>query len=267
MLLSLAALVAVVVLGVPLFLFFAQDRLLFFPQPLGAEARQAVGRQFPAAMEILLQAEGGARLHAWHVPAEPGKPLLIYFGGNGEEVSWMLGETGRLPGTGWLLTSYRGYGGSEGAPSAEAITADALRWYDYAAREIRPAQVFAFGRSLGSGAAVQLAAARPLAGVILVTPFDSLSAVAKRHYPVVPVDLLLRHRFDSDRAAPKLTLPLLCLAAERDEVIPPAHARRLFDLWAGPKQWVMLAGASHNDTDSVPDFWRSIAAFLREPGM
>ena len=197
--------------------------------------------------------------------AAPGAPLVLYFGGNAEDVSWMIGDAlERAPGVGWLLVNYRGYGGSEGSPSAATITADALRWYDHAVRELKPIKTFAFGRSLGSAAAVQLAAARPLAGVVLVTPFDSLAAVAKRYYWYLPVDLLLRHRLDSILLAPKITAPLLCLAAERDEVIPPEHARRLYEAWAGPKQWVALSGAGHNSTDGVPAFWQSIRAFLQK---
>jgi pimeloyl-ACP methyl ester carboxylesterase len=173
----------------------------------------------------------------------------------------------QAPRAGWLLVSDRGYGASEGSPSAASIAADALKWHDYALKEIRPAQIFAFGRSLGSGAAVRLAAERRLSGVILVTPFDSLAAVAKRYYWYLPVDLMLRHRFDSIDLAPKITSPLLCLAAAEDSVIPPEHARRLFEAWAGPKQWVLLPGADHNSTDGLPMFWASIKAFLALPGM
>jgi pimeloyl-ACP methyl ester carboxylesterase len=202
------------------------------------------------------------------VKAAPGAPLVLYFGGNAEDVSWMIGDAlQKAPGVSWLLVSYRGYGGSDGSPSAGAITADALKWHDHAAKEFKPRQIFAFGRSLGSGAAVQLAAARPLAGVVLVTPFDSLAAVAKRYYWYLPVDLLLRHRFDSVDLAPKISAPLLCLAAERDEVIPPEHARRLYEAWAGPKQWAALPGAGHNSTDGIPAFWQGIKAFLGNPGM
>jgi pimeloyl-ACP methyl ester carboxylesterase len=91
--------------------------------------------------------------------------------------------------------------------------------------------------------------------------------VAKRHYPFLPVELMLRHRFDSIDLAPKITAPLLSIAAARDQVIPPVHARRLHDAWAGPKHWVELERAGHNDTDSDPAFWRSILQFLAEPGM
>jgi pimeloyl-ACP methyl ester carboxylesterase len=217
--------------------------------------------------ELFIQSEGH-RLHAWHVAGLPGAPLVLYFGGNAEEVSWMLEEVGAplrspTPGAGWLLVDYRGYGASEGAPSEKALIADALGWYDSVAATNKTSYVF--GRSLGSGVAVQLAAARPVAGLVLVTPFDSLTAVAKRHYWFLPVDWLLKHRFDSIGLAPRLATPLLCLAAARDEIVPVAHARRLYDAWAGPKRWVDLAGAGHNSTDGAPDFWRSVKAFLERP--
>jgi pimeloyl-ACP methyl ester carboxylesterase len=191
---------------------------------------------------------------------------VIYFGGNAEETSWMLEEVGNAPGFSWLIVSYRGYGLSEGAPGEAALVSDALQWYDHAmtfpgADQKRMA---VFGRSLGSGVAVALAAQRPVAQVILVAPYDSLAAVAKRHYWYLPVDLLLKHRFDSIALAPAMKQPLLCLTAERDEVIPPAHGERLYEAWGGPKRKIVLQEAGHNTTDAHPMFWASIREFLAQ---
>jgi len=97
-----------------------------------------------------------------------------------------------------------------------------------------------------------------------VAPYDSLVEVAKHHYPYLPVRLMLRHPFDSAGRAPQLTMPLLCIAASRDEVIPIERARALYDTWAGPKQWVALEGADHNGMDGAPAFWQSITAFLQQ---
>jgi hypothetical protein len=127
-----------------------------------------------------------------------------------------------------------------------------------------PKRIFAFGRSLGSGVAVALAAQRPVARLILATPYDSLAAVAKRPYWYLPVDLLLKHRFDSTALAPALKQPLLCLIAERDEVIPPVHGERLFDAWGGEKRKVILQESGHNSTDAHPMFWTSIREFLAQ---
>jgi hypothetical protein len=160
--------------------------------------------------------------------------------------------------------NYRGYGASEGAPSQVALVADALAQYDYASAlpGIDRQRIFAFGRSLGSGIAVQLASQRPVRAVILVAPYDSLAAVAKRYYWYLPVDWMLKHRFDSIGLAPQMKQPLLCFVAERDDVIPPEHAEKLFAAWAGPKRKVLLGGASHNATDGARDFWPAVREFL-----
>ena len=257
MLESVLTIVAVVVVGFPLLMYLAQDSLIFHPQPLAESKRLALSRR-PAVESLFIDAADGTRLHAWHVK---GESLVIYFGGNAEEVSWMLEEAARrTPRTGWLLVDYRGYGSSGGSPSESALVADGLRWYDQMGGQYK--NIYLFGRSLGSGVAVQLAAQRPTAGVILVSPFDSLVEVGKRHYPFLPVNWMLRHRFDSVAVAPKIAAPLLCIVATDDEIIPAAHAKRLYDAWGGEKRWVGLEGAGHNSTDDAASYWTSIAAFL-----
>jgi pimeloyl-ACP methyl ester carboxylesterase len=250
---SVLTIAAIVVIGLPLLMYLAQDSLIFHPQPSAPAS---------GAESIFIEAHDGRRLHAWHVP---GSPLVLYFGGNAESVSWMASEARRqAPGSGWLLVDYRGYGRSEGSPSEKALVADSLKWHEKA--QSLAASVFVFGRSLGSGVAVQLAAMRPVDGVILVAPYDSMVEVGRHHYPILPVDLMLKHRFESVRHAPKVQAPLLCLVAERDEIIPMVHSRRLYEAWGGPKRWVELAGAGHNDmdfgTDRAPLFWSAIRGFL-----
>jgi uncharacterized protein len=192
--------------------------------------------------------------------------MVLYFGGNAEEPSWMLEELGNVPGASWLIVDYRGYGLSEGSPGEAALVSDALQWFDLAMKlpGADAKRTYVFGRSLGSGVAVALAARRPVAGVILATPFDSLAAVAKRYYWYLPTDLLLKHRFDSIELAPALKQPLLCLIAGRDEVIPPVHGERLFGAWGGEKRKVVLAEAGHNTADAHPLFWTSIREFLAQ---
>jgi len=257
---GIAKLAGVVWLGAALAAFFAQDKLIFQARPTPDAVREAVAARHPEAYETFITASDGTRLHAWHVKGAANSPLVLYFGGNAEEVSWMLDEI-RRRGTdsAWLFIDYRGYGGSGGAPSEDALTSDALAWYDGFPRE--NARVFAFGRSLGSGVAVYLASQRRLDGVVLLTPFDSMLEVAKQHYPLLPVSLLLRHRFDSVSLAPKITAPLLCLAAQDDEVIPIEHARLLYDAWGGQKRFVELGGG-HNGADGHPDYWPAVRQFL-----
>ena len=237
--------------------------MVFHPQPLAESSRSLIAERFPSAHSVFLQAKDGTRLHAWHVKGAPGAPLVVYFGGNAEEVSWMLAQgSSKTPGAGWLLVDYRGYGSSAGKPSESALVSDALTWHDHARQALAAGQIVVFGRSLGSGVAVQLAASRPVSGVILVAPFDSLTNVARYHYPYLPVRWMLRHPFNSVERAPSVEAPLLCLVAERDEIIPVVHAKRLFDAWKGAKRWVELRGAGHNSTDDAPEFWERIRDFL-----
>ena len=255
-----------VALGVPVAVYFFQDSLIFQPQPMPEARRSVIEQRFPSAQSVFVPAEDGTRLHAWHVKPAPGAPLLLYFGGNAEEVSWMLEQAARhVRGAGWLLVDYRGYGSSEGRPSESALVADALRWFDYAKQKLGADKVVLFARSLGTGVAVQLAAARPVDRVILVAPYDSLTNVARHHYPYLPVGVILKHPFDSAQRAPEISTALLCLVAAHDEVIPLVHSKRLFDAWKGPKRWVALREAGHNSTDQDPAFWDAIEEFLVQP--
>jgi pimeloyl-ACP methyl ester carboxylesterase len=251
----------------PAYLFFSQERLLFFPQPLAAGGP----RLAPGVEEVELAADDGTRLHGWFarpVDAAARAPLVIYFGGNAEEVSWMLDWAPRMPGHALLAINYRGYGRSEGRPGERELFADALAVHRYALSrpDVDPESIHAFGRSLGSGVAVHLAAERTLAGVVLVTPFDSIVAVAQSLYPFLPVRLMLRHPFDSLARAPSIRAPLLTIAAGRDRVVPPAHAARLHAAWGGPKHWRELADATHDDVVRHAAFWPEVRAFLAAPG-
>lgn len=279
LLVSIGKIALAIAIGIPLILYLAQDSLIFYKQPLSEARRADAAKRFPAAKEVVIQAKDGTRQHAWHVqvtaspPGSAPAPLAIYFGGNAEEVSWMLDrigdpQRGETPGVGWLLVDYRGYGLSEGSPGEKVLVADALQWFDHATTlpGVDPKRIYAYGRSLGSGVAVALAAQRPVAGLVLATPYDSLVAVAKRYYWYTPVDWLLKHRFESVAAAPQLKQPLLCLIAERDEVIPAAHGEVLYAAWGGPKRKVDLRAAGHNTIDAHPLFWPAIREFLSRPG-
>src|SRR5438132_364211 len=118
------------------------------------------------------------------------------------------------------------------------------------------------GRSLGSGVAVQLAAARPVKCVVLTSPFASALDVGREMYPWLPVALLLRHPFDSATRAPALRVPLLVLVGEADRLIAPHHSERLAGLWGGPVERMNLPGFGHNDLDLDPRYAQAIRAFL-----
>lgn len=249
--------------GLAAFVWFSQERLLFMPQGARAAARAPAGW----AMEpVAFTARDGVRLRGVLVkpPGAPA-PLVLYFGGNAEEATGSAADAPRLWGRhAVLLVNYRGYGESEGRPGERELVADALEIFDWAVAraDIDGARVALHGASLGSGVAVQVAAARPVRCVVLSTPFDSVRAVASGVYPWLPVGLLIRHPFDSAARAPAIAAPALVLLAERDDVIPPVHGERLAAAWGGPVQRVVFAGRGHNDLFADPGYGQAIVAFL-----
>lgn len=224
-------------------LFAFQRSLIYFPQ----SPSPAIG-----ASIFTLQTDG-ARVQVTTVPRK-GPDAVVYFGGNAEDVDFSLpGLAAAFPAHAIYLMHYRGYGGSSGKPSEDALVADALALFDRVSTE-HP-NVVVIGRSLGSGVAVQLASLRPAARLILVTPYDSLAALAASQFPYFPVRWLLLDKFESWRYAAQVTAPTLIVAAERDEVIPRTNTETLYSRFhAGVATLRVVAGASHNTISDSPEY-------------
>jgi pimeloyl-ACP methyl ester carboxylesterase len=255
-------LIAALVLGVPAWAWLTQESMLFFPQPVASTAH------LPArASPLEVVAADGTHLRGWIVKgAAAPAPTVIYFGGNAEEVSWTISDA-HWPRQ-WTIVgvNYRGYGTSEGKPGQPALTADALAIYDAVVKrdDVDPRRIVVFGRSLGTAIAAHLAARRTVAGAIMVSPYDSMTAIGQLHYPWLPVSLLLRHRFDAIPDAKRNAMPMLAIVGGSDSIIPANRSRALFDAWAGPKTWLVVPGAGHNDLGQDDAFWRAVAGFLAE---
>lgn len=259
-----------VVIVMPLFLYpylyFFQEQLLFHPRPMNLLAKQMLQKKFPHG-EVRLKPFESLQLHGWfiHRPKQGQRPLLIYFGGNAEEVSaFLLDDAKAFPEWAILSMNYRGYGESQGKPGEKSLFSDALYIYDWASQQtdIDAKQIVVMGRSLGSGVAVHLAAERPVAGVVLVSPFDSIRRVAQGIYPYVPVSWLLKHPFDALSRAPAIRTPMFMLLAENDTIIPLPHSKRLANAWGGPHTSKLMTGQDHNSISFGSHYHESIQMFL-----
>ena len=242
------------------FMYFSQERSIFFPQPNDARLRQQY-----SAQRIGIATTSAARLEGWWIenPQATTSAVVLYFGGNAEDVLYTASAASSIDARAVVVVNYRGYGESTGEPSQEALYEDGLAIYDYAIkRGVPPEHIAVMGRSLGSGVASMLAGARPVSAAILITPFDSLASVAAYHNPFLPVRLLLRHPFPSTDWAKRTHAPALILAAEHDFVVPATHARKLFEAWAGEKQFHVLPQTGHNDIEMHPDYYRLVNEFL-----
>ncbi|OON64653.1 hypothetical protein B0920_06605 [Massilia sp. KIM] len=230
-------------------LFLLQRSLIYFPP-------RAAALDAPASTILHVP---GAALKVSERPA-PGRPALIYLGGNAEDVSTSLPELdAAFPGHALYLLHYRGFPGSTGEPSEAALVADALALFDRVAAG-HP-EVLVLGRSLGSGVAVQVAARRPVARLILVTPFDSLAALAAKQFPWVPTGWLLRDRYDSGAHAARVKAPTLIIAAAEDEIVPLASSRLLLSRFpAGVASMEIVADAGHNTISGSPRYQRLLSA-------
>jgi len=236
-------------------LFLRQRSFLYFPQPRAADA--------PGELLALPITDGPPEARVLvTVRRRPGPEALLYFGGNAEDVAWQLPRLeGAFPDHALYLLHYRGYGGSSGEPSEQVLFADALALFDRVRSE--HGQIAVVGRSLGSAVAVHLAAQRPVDRLVLVTPFDSVEAVAAQRFPLVPVGLLLQDRYRSDQAAARIGAPTLLIAAERDEVIPRANTDALLASFRpGVASLVVLPVEGHNAVEGSPRYLPLLQAFL-----
>ena len=199
---------------------------------------------------LSLESAGGVRLAGWWIHGD-GRTALLYFHGNGGNLSHRLERAKLLVeslGLDIFLVDYRGYGASGGKPDEKGLYADAEAIYRAATeRGFRPDRIVLFGESLGCAVAIETALRHPCRAMILETPFLSIAAMAKAIYPFLP-RFVIRTRFDNEAKIPRVTVGKLIVAAERDEVVPPGHARRLFELAATPKDFYVIPGATHNDT-------------------
>jgi uncharacterized protein len=252
-------LLAALFVGVSTLAWLTQERMIFFPQPVASTTR------LPArAIPLEIVAGDGTNLRGWIAKGTIAPaPTVIYFGGNAEEVSWTVIDT-RWPHD-WTIVgvNYRGYGASEGKPGERELVVDALAIYDAVTQreDVDRHRIVVFGRSLGTAVAARLAAERPVAGAILVSPYDSLTAIGRFHYPWLPVSLLLRHRFEAIPDAKRNGMPMLAIVGESDSIIPPERSKVLFDAWAGPKTWLVVPGAGHNDLGNDETFWNRVTGF------
>ncbi|VXB41167.1 alpha/beta hydrolase [Massilia sp. 9I] len=207
-----------------------QRRLVFNPciTPEVESPRSTGHRTRP----VVLRAKDGTRLSGWLLtPLVPGpRPAVMYFGGRSEEVSWVARDAGKLfPGMTVLAMNYRGYGQSHGVPEEINMIEDGCTLFDWLAAlgQVDAARIAVVGRSLGSGVAVQVAKERPVHSVVLITPYDSILAIAKRRFRVMPIEYMLRHRFESIKYAPSLKAPTYVLRAAADDVVPHSHTDQL----------------------------------------
>ncbi|MFZ3308839.1 MAG: alpha/beta hydrolase [Xanthobacteraceae bacterium] len=234
--------------GLTAMVYFAQRSLMYFPDRTHTTPAAA---GLPEASEVPLTASDGVKIHVWQVPPQPGKPVILYFHGNGGSLRYRVERFRRLIGAGIGLVAleYRGYGGLSGNPTERGLIRDAEAAYAYTAARYPTPQIVVWGESLGTGVAVALAAEKPVGRLILEAPFTSALAIAESRYWYLPVRLLMKDQFRSDERIKKVTAPLLILHGVNDRVVPFSMGEHMFELANKPKHIVRFLDGSHEDLD------------------
>lgn len=251
-LLRFLLLLAFVYAGVAVWVWFSSDRMIFLPP----------APSYGDRLEILkVPTEGGERIAAIYLANPAAIYTLLFSHGNGEDLGSVAPLVPALSDLGFSVFAYdyRGYGLSEGKPSEPHVYADIDGAYDYLTGPLNvpPQRIVAYGRSLGAGAAVDLAARRPVGGLILESPFLSAFRVMTR-VPLFPFD-----KFRNADKIARVRCPVLVMHGEADEIVPFWHGQRLFEMAPGPKIFVAIPGAHHNDFMWVagPRYGRALRDF------
>lgn len=246
-----AILVIVIYSALTALLYFQQESLLFFPRSSIPEVESRY-RDYAVSFE-----NDGAELHGWFFPAaDRNRPALVYYGGNGQELSGSIDSIRALGDYNYVIVNYRGYGKSTSSPTEKALKSDALFILDSLESQgkILLSNSFILGRSLGSGVATHVAANREIRGLILISPFDSIEAVASDLYFYLPVRWLLRHPFRSIDYVDRIDVPTLIIKAQTDQVIPLQYSDALIKAWKSQLEVVQLKGTRHNDIETEEYF-------------
>ncbi|PUA30936.1 MAG: hypothetical protein B0W54_08375 [Cellvibrio sp. 79] len=226
-----------------LLLYFFQRSLIYFPQPETKVDRTDVINIAVDSINLNIIA---AQCH--------NTGAIIYFGGNAENVGLSIPSLlAAFPDKAIYAMHYRGYGGSEGVPSEEALVKDALFLLDHIKKS--HSDIIVIGRSLGSGIATQLANKRQVHRLILITPFDSIQNIATGRFPFFPIHLLLKDKFESWKYAQNIFTPTTIIIAEFDEVIPLRNSKNLLASFPpGIAKLIVIPNTGHNSISSNREY-------------
>lgn len=253
-----------ILISVVFYLF--QDNFLFFPKKTPKSLQEISNG---GTIEKIKIKNGSANyLYGWYCRKgiEGKQKTIIYFGGNRDEVSYLIPQSNEIFGWGILLINYPGYGNSDGNPNEKNFYTAAINIYDYISSrsDIDTNNIVIMGRSIGTGVATFLASQRKQKGVILISPFASITDVVKEKLGFFPIDLILKNKFDSKQYAMSIKSPLLCIYGTNDMVVPYKHSKALMKYWGGKVVPFEMKGFDHSNLLGSKKVWNIINGFLEE---
>jgi pimeloyl-ACP methyl ester carboxylesterase len=251
-------------------IFMTQSRFVYFPDHDIAYTPANLGLAFESVTQVTTD---GETIAAWFVPASSPTPdtwTVLFCHGNAGDIGDRIGsiQTFHELGLNVFIFDYRGYGDSTGNPSERGTYADAEAAWRYLTevRGIAPERILLFGRSLGGAVASWLATKHLPGKLLLESAFTSAADMGARMFPIFPVRLLTRNRYDTARRIASIRCPVLIAHSPEDQTVPYAHGEALFARAIPPKQFVSFHG-DHNSggMDADPAYRDAFQAWLRGP--
>jgi uncharacterized protein len=244
--------------------FQLQEQLIFCPND--KEYANEFAINYPTK-DVFFDTSDGAKLHGVHIFSAEKKGVLIYFHGNTGNINRWVPAVADLVKFGFdiIVLDYRGYGKTKGKRTEENLYNDSLYFYKYAMSCFEESKIVIYGRSLGTGMAVDLCVRTNANKLILESPFSSMLEIARKKIPIVPVNFLLRFQFRSDLKIDKIKCPILLFHGIKDDVVSYESGKRLFELGNKNKlsKMITLKGGTHRNISSFKEYWENIDLFLK----
>jgi hypothetical protein len=246
----IAFVIVIIYLMVLLLLYVFQTKLIFMPGKLAQTFRF---KKVNNIEEVFLKTEDDITINGLCYTGDR-KEVILYFHGNAGDLSgWQfVAEDFTALGYNVMIIDYRGYGKSSGTISEKGFYADALAAYDFLTinKKISPDHIIAYGRSIGTGVAVELACKKKVKGLVLESAYTSLPALANEKLPFFFPSLYLKFRFDNMSKINQVKCPVILLHGGLDTLIPLSHSQRLLKTFTGKKKMVLFPQGAHNDLNS-----------------
>lgn len=250
--------IAITIIGLyvisTLLLYLFQTRLIFYPGRLPADFRF---RTDSPSQEVFITTSDREKINALFFPGSRPDVLLYLHGNAGDLSGWQFVAEDFTPfGYNILIIDYRGYGKSSGSISEAGLYGDAEAAYKFLLEEknFTPESIIVYGRSIGSGVAIDLASKKNCKGLVLESPFSSFSSLANEKVPLFFPSIYLKFRFNSIQKINDVRCPVIFLHGNRDTLIPISHTEKLHDRFQGKKMKVEVAQASHNDINAYQEY-------------
>ncbi len=257
-----------VYLALMFYIYFNQDKMVFYPTDDFAVQPDQLGLIFE---DVHIKIDDNITIHGWYFPSKDpdNKKAVLFFHGNAGNISHRL-ETAKYLydlGVATFMFDYRGYGYSTGEPTEDGVYADGEVSFDWLVetKSFKAENIILFGRSLGGAVAVELAGRKQCGGLIIESSFTSVGDIGQKLFPIFPIRSLIRYTFNSVEKIGQIQIPKLITHSPDDELIPYTMGQKLFEAAAEPKQFIKLSGG-HNSRSYFkdPEYKKALLWLLNE---